>query len=81
MTPGHAGCVSPRKNATKTERHGRSHKVFFAHAREHVKDYPVLETPSNDCVETWSDSVAYVRLKQEISGRHIAEVSREHKDR
>jgi hypothetical protein len=30
-THGHAGCLSPRKNAT--DRHGRTLKVFFVHAR------------------------------------------------
>jgi hypothetical protein len=30
MNPCHAGCLSPRENAA--ERHGRAHKVFFAHA-------------------------------------------------
>jgi hypothetical protein len=33
------------------------------------------------CVGTWSQPVAYVSLQPEISGRHIAEVSRDHDDR
>lgn len=31
MTPGHAGCVVPRKNTI--ERHGRAHKELLSHGR------------------------------------------------
>jgi hypothetical protein len=31
VTPSHTNCLVPRKNSAYTHKHGRAHKLFFAH--------------------------------------------------
>jgi hypothetical protein len=55
ITPYHAACQPPRKNATQTDRHGRDLKVFFAHAR-------AWRTPKNICISVMDDLNRYFKI-------------------